>query len=994
MWRIRLPISFLLLVSVQISAQLNLFSDPATLEFSKITQKDGLSHNNIECIFKDSDGFMWFGTRNGLCRFDGYEINIFRNSSDSNSLSGDRIMAIEEDLQGNLWIGTFANGLNKYSKKFGVFSNFNHIPALSERINRIKVFKDGSVWICSSNGLIKIDPDNDSLRIFNHVAHNPNSLLANTVYDILEASDGKIYVAPNARLIQQFDPEREQFISIEYKRHPDLDDDYRKRIIEDHKGTLWIAASIHGLSSLNPTTGESKIFMEGKNQLSTKILTGDMAIDNAGRLWICTDGGGVNIFDPETEKFEYIRKQNDSRNSLSTDHIYTLYFDDQNILWVGTFAEGINYYNPARYKFNSVLDTVYDFSILKNKSVISLFQDSKARLWAGTDGDGLFRFEPDGKHHIYTHNPDKPNSLSTNVITSINEDNWGNLLIGTYSGGLHLFDLIRNKFILFDDDLQQEKSPSSSSIWCMLHDSNDRIWLGLLGTAVDLYNQTEGIFTNFGPSSTHTNKINFTNVMTMMEDTDGDIWFGTEGDGIYILDAETNRIFRMEATDSENLTTQGIITCIYQDRWGKIWIGTEGQGFFQLDKKTHAIKKYTVEDGLINNIVQSIIEDGQGNFWLGTSGGLSKFNSLNSTFHNFIEQDGLSGEEFNQNTLIRLHDGRLVIGSSKGLDIFNPEDIKLNQNLPRVVFTRFEIMNQVVIPGKEINGRIILRQNINYTTELTLTHREKIFSLEFAALNYTLPQKCRYLYQLEGFDEGWNKTSSKYRRVSYSNLKAGEYILKVKASNNDGKWGNNESTIFIRVLPPFYETFWFRAIIILSILLVVYFIYRYRLNIHRSQFLKKQTEQDKKILNLEKEKIESELQKMTFHMINRNRVLIDQKNRLMGLSMKAKESVKIGLQDIISIIDEDLSDDKDWVHIEPQLDKVYNNFVSHLKEKHPDLTLSEIKIAAYVRMNLSTKEISEFMHKTSRAVENDRYRLRKKIGLDSNDSLQQYLMNI
>ncbi|OFY54555.1 MAG: hypothetical protein A2Y87_05345 [Bacteroidetes bacterium RBG_13_46_8] len=230
--------------------------------------------------------------------------------------------------------------------------------------------------------------------------------------------------------------------------------------------------------------------------------------------------------------------------------------------------------------------------------------------------------------------------------------------------------------------------------------------------------------------------------------------------------------------------------------------------------------------------------------------------------------------------------------------------------------------------------------------------------------------------------------------MSYSNLQPGEYVFRVRASNNDGKWGNNESSLHIRVLPPWYHTWWFRMLMVLMLVSVVYFIYAYRLNIHKDHFRQKQMEQERRIMHLEKEKLESELQKLTFHILNRNRALIDQKNRLLGLSVKAREAVRTGLLDIIGKIDEELTDDKDWTHIEPQLDKVYNNFVTRLKEKHPDLTLSEIKIAAYVRMNLSTKEISEFMHKTGRAVENDRYRLRKKIGLDSNDSLQHYLINL
>jgi len=415
---------------------------------------------------------------------------------------------------------------------------------------------------------------------------------------------------------------------------------------------------------------------------------------------------------------------------------------------------------------------------------------------------------------------------------------------------------------------------------------------------------------------------------------------------------------------------------------------------FRFDKKNYRLINYSTKEGLPNNIVQSIIEDSQGNLWIGTSNGLCIFNPKTGNIQTFIREDGLSCNEFNQNSLIRLSDGRLAIGSTKGLDIFSPENIQLNQNLPRIIFSKLEILNKEVKAGTILNKRLILENNINYTGSIVLTQREKVFSLEFAALNYILPEKCQYKYMLQGFDDGWIETGPGYRRASYSNLKPGEYIFRVRASNNDGKWGNNERRLTIRVLPSFYNTWLFRILIIIALLAIIYFIYKYRLNLHKNHFLKTQAEQEKKIIQLEKDKLEMELQKLTFHIINRNRVLIEQKNRLIGLSVKAKESVKTSLEDVISIIDEYLNDDKDWVYIEPQLDKVYNNFVSRLKEKHRELNLSEIKIAAYVRMNLGTKEISEFMHKTSRAVENDRYRLRKKIGLDSNDSLKQYLMNL
>ncbi|NJK86570.1 MAG: hypothetical protein HC906_11975 [Bacteroidales bacterium] len=279
----------------------------------------------------------------------------------------------------------------------------------------------------------------------------------------------------------------------------------------------------------------------------------------------------------------------------------------------------------------------------------------------------------------------------------------------------------------------------------------------------------------------------------------------------------------------------------------------------------------------MSNIVQSILSDKQDNIWIGTSNGMIMMNTRTESFRKFILDDGLSGNEFNTDALIYLNDGRFVAGTTKGLDVFNPASVNLNQNLPKIVFTSIEILNHPVQPGDLLNGRVILTQNIDYVKELKLTNKEKTFSLTFAALNYSLPQKCAYRYKLEGFEEEWNETSGYHRKATYSNLPPDEYTFRLIASNDDGKWGNNERKLIIKVLPPFYNTILFKSILIVLFSVLIYFIYQYRLNLHKSSFLKKQAEQDKKIIQLEKENLESELQKLTFHIINRNRLLIDQK---------------------------------------------------------------------------------------------------------------------
>lgn len=960
------------------------------LKFSSLSTLEGLAHNNVECIIKDTEGFIWIGTRNGLCRFDGYEIKTFTHSpADSNTLSGNRILSIAEDKSGFLWIGTYNNGLNRLNKTTNTITRFPHLQH-GNNITKIKVFGDSSIWFCTNYGLTQYIPAADTFIHRNMQSNNSSGLNSNNLYDILETRNGEIYVGTEHQTIQQFDKTSGVFKNIPYKRDPRLNIDYKKTLIEDNNGIIWITANVHGLCSYNPENGESEIYTEFNSDLTTNILMGSMDLDESGNIWLSTDDEGIMVFNPQTKEFYNIKKT-DSENSITSNHVYTLYFDNQNFLWVGTFDEGVCYYDPDRYKFAPSLYKPNDLTILSGKSVTSIFQDSEERIWVGTDGDGLYRINADGSIIEYHHNTSNINTLSTEVITSINEDHLGNILLGTYAAGFMILDPKTNLITrIYQGEIALEQL-ASSSIWNIFRDSDDRIWLGCLGTGLDLYDPDEGTFTNYGPQAQRDEKIDFPNVMAIMEIDDGDLWFGTEGQGIYILDRQTQKFLQLPPDSTQTITTQGLIKCFYQDKWGNVWIGTEGNGLFTYYQKSKEFREYTIDDGLSSNIVESIIEDAHGSIWLGTSNGLSVYDPNTEKFRTYLMDEGLSGNKFNQNAMIKLSDGRIISGTSNGLDVFEPEKIITNPILPKIVFTTFKILNQEVHVNQMINDRIILSSDVNYCKEIVLSNRDKSFSLAFAALNYTLPNKCQYAYKMEGFDDNWIYTSSKIRSATYTNLPAGSYTFYVKSSNNDGKWGNNLRKISIKILPPFYETWWFKTLVIFLVVLIIFLGYRYRLNSVRNTFLKQQFEQEKKIIKLEKDKLDNELQKLTFHILNRNRELIDQKNRLLGLSMKAKESVRIGLQNIISKLDEELSDDRDWKYIEPQLDKVYNNFVSRLKEKHPDLNLSEIKIAAYVRMNLSTKEISEFMHKTTRAIENDRYRLRKKIGLDTNDSLKAYL---
>lgn len=965
----------------------------SNFEYDRITREDGLGHNQVECIYQDSYGFVWFGTRNGLCRYDGYNVVTYRNTTDSTSISGNRILSIAEDKDGDLWVGTFQNGVNKFRRNTGTFIRYDTRGNPGMRINSIKILDDHSIWLCTDNGLGKYLPEADTFMAYLPDADDPAAINSSQVSDLLESRDGTIYVATWSAAIQRFDAENGTFSEIHYERSPDLNVDFRKHIVEDMSGHLWISANKHGLVRLDPKTGESKLFTSRNSGLQTDILNGSMLIDEKGRLWIATDGNGINVYDIEGDRFYYLNDDPGSNGRLPGNQVYCIYQDMQNHIWIGFFDKGVLHYDPARRKFSRTLYQPDDLLPFLGMSVLCLFQDSGGDTWAGTDGDGLFRIDPERGITHYRNEREGTSSVSSNVITSVGEDAAGNILVGTYAAGFNILDPGSGKWV----NIPQGTDPSlvnSSSVWEICTDSRENVWLGLLGSGVDLYDSQTGTFTNMGMDSEAPNRVNHPNIMVIMEDADGDIWFGTEGNGVNILDRQTNSMIEPSLSGENNFLESAMIRSLYQDRLGRVWIGTEGEGLLVYNKKSGELTRMDSDCGLSDMIILGIQEDNRGNFWIATGNGLCMYNPVGDTWQQYYTSDGLTANEFNSDAMLKLNDGRMLVGTVNGLDIIDPMNMVLNQNVPRVVLTSLEIMNEKITPGMVFNNRVILDHQITYTDKIVLRHPDKIFSIEFAALNFTHPEKCEFLYMLEGFEEEWVLTPSTRRFATYSNLKPGTYTFKVKASNNDGKWGFNTRELIIGVKPPFWATWWFILAISAAVTALVLYIYITRLNAYKDAFQKKQALQEKRIIELEKENLEMELKKLTFFRLSRNRNLLELKNRLEGISRKALEPVKARLEDVIAEIDHEISSDKDWKLIEPQLDITYNNFLTKLRSRHTDLTLSEQKIAAYVRMNLSTKEMAEYMHKTIRAIENDRYRLRKKLGLDPSDSLREYLSTL
>lgn len=963
--------------------------------YTQITINEGLAHNSTEYIFKDSEGFVWIGTEYGLNQLSGYNIKTFRKFfPDSNSISSNSITAISEDSEGFIWVGT-NNGLNRYDKKTGAFKNYftndNYESLPGNQILTLKFIQD-KIWVGTNDGLALYNKEKDSfVRIIPKRSDTTfNSL---SIYDIIETRNGDIYISSENSCIHKLDVENKQFTPVYYKRSALLAGNYRKHIAEDLNGDLWISAFTHGIARYSPSSGKSEIYTAENSGLATNLLNGRLVYTSENKLWITTDGEGIIVFDIENKTFQGIQNYIENDDIILNSKIYFILIDNEGIVWLGSYNSGITVLNPNSQKF-SVLKASKELNTsLRGISILSVFEDSKGRIWIGSDGSGLYQLTKDGmlKQHLYSST--NSNSISANRIVCIEEDQKGNILLGSYTGGFIVYNPEKDKFTRYLPN-NNTNTISSPHIWAIYPQSEQKIWLGLLANGLDLFNPISQKFISYGPFSNQPNRVNHSNINCIIEDTDGDIWFGTEGLGVNILNKESNKISYSLPEPNQKQLIEREVRSMYQDSKGTIWLATDDGGLYSYNKTTKSLQHFPLSQNLQSNIVVSIIEDNNENLWLGMGNGILKFNINTFEATHYDKNDGIMGNMCNSNAICKLSSGDILIGTTNGLSSFHPDSITTISHTPKAFLSQLRIQNKVISANQSMNGRVVINRNITYTQNLTLKPKDKTFTIEFGTNNFTLPNRSKFKYKLEGFEDEWITTDANRRFATYTNLDPGKYTLMVTASNSDLAWSDEITTLNITVLPPFWRTIWFKAIMFFGLALIIYAVYRYLLNKREKQFRSEKMVDEQKIILLEKEKLETELNNQTFNIINRNKSLIAIRRRLSLLSKRLDKKSEESVKDIIEYINKEVNEEKDWKHIEPRLDKVYNNFMTTLKSKHADLTISELRIAAYVRMGLSTKEISEIMQKTTKAVENDRYRLRRKLEIQTSSSLKNYLLDL
>lgn len=773
------------------------------LRFKHLSSEQGLSQSVVPCMLQDSLGFMWFCTQDGLNRFDGYNFKVYkRDPADSNTLSDNVIQALFEGKDNALWIGTNAGGLNRYDLVTGQFRQYQNDPNDPTSIGSngiAAVYEDprGVLWVGTTDaGLYRLDPGKEQFVRYTYNPSDPHTLGSNVTSSLVPAPDGTLWIGTNGGGLNHLDTRTGQF--TRYQNDPSNASSLGSNLVLslrfDRNGILWVGTN-SGLDRFDPQTNGFVHFRNEANDPHSLCGSAVLSIyqDRDQTLWVGTNEC-VNRLDAGSQEFVHYRNDPNNPSSLSNSQGQSIYQDRSGVLWIGTFGGGVNLFDPTTARFHNYQNDPNDAASLVSDLVWSIYQAPHGEIWVGTMR-GLDKLDPDtGRFVHYKNDPSNPDSLRTGTVMSMVEDAQGALWIGLWDGGvgggLDRFDRATGKFIHYQ----------TAGVTTVAQDDQGTLWIGTLGGGLGKYQRDPDQFTYYVNNPNDRTSISVNAIGKIYQDREGQLWVGTFNGGLDRLDRETGRFTHFKNSQDPTSLSINTVLSIYQDRKGVLWVGTSG-GLDRFDAAAGKFAAYTTKDGLPNETIYGILEDSVGRLWLSTNRGISRFDPQAETFKNYDVGDGLPSDEFNQGAYWASSSGELYFGGIKGVTRFNPEDLPDNAYSPPIALT------ELTQSGRDLD----VGGTVERARQVTLEWPNNLFEFEFAALGYTQPEKSQYAYMLEGFDKTWNPAGTR-RFGNYTNLPGGTFKLRIKASNNDGVWSEQAAPVMVTVVPPFWETWWFRGL--------------------------------------------------------------------------------------------------------------------------------------------------------------------------------------
>lgn len=785
-------------------------------KFKRLTPNEGLSQGHVTAIIKDHQGFMWFGTDEGLNKYDGYTFITYKYDGEKpESISNNFVRDVMEDHAGNVWVAT-TSGLDKFNRKKGAFV---HYTPTGKSIYIEGIFEDSQkrMWVGSNKGLYLFNPDKGIFHHYPHQEKDTNSLSHNSIYQILEDNEGELWIGTQDGL-NRFNPQTQRFTHYRHDPHNSrsISSSWVITLYKDSKGRIWAGTLGGGLALFDKKKNSFVNFRHDPANPNSVAHNDVLSLveGNDGKLWIGTENGGISVFDYDKKKFVTYRHDASDNRSLSNNSVHSLYKDDIGNIWAGTWSGGVNFLPRFGDKFAHYKHVPNNPNSLSHNIVTTISGDSDGNIWMGTDGGGLNLL--DRKRKTFVHYQDNTNdrySIKSNYIITTANVSTDVLALGYHRLGFDLLNRKTGHITHLPEDAENDQgAPLASTSGTAAYKD---LWLGTFyGFGLFHYNRATKQFTRYQHNPLDKNSISEGSIFSLLEDREGNVWVGMGlNSGLDFFDRKNNHFihYRHDPNDKHSISNN-IVFSITEDRQGNIWIGTDN-GLNCYDKRTKRFTSYTEKDGLANNVIYGILEDKHGNLWLSSNKGISKFNPVTKVCSNYDVSDGLQDNTFKQNAWYQTAQGEMFFGGINGFNVFHPDSISDNPFIPPVWITDLQIFNKPVAIGKNSP----LQQHITESKEITLSYQQSVFTFAFAALNYTQPEKNQYAYKLEGFDEDWNYVEAR-RTATYTNLDAADYVFRVKASNNDGIWNEQGASLIIHILPPWWKTWWFRMSVGLAIL--------------------------------------------------------------------------------------------------------------------------------------------------------------------------------
>ncbi len=777
--------------------------------FNHLTMENGLSQNSVMAIAQDKNQLIWMGTRHGLNRYDGYRFKIYNSSSDNqNSISDNVITTLLSDSKGRLWVGT-ENGLNLYNEKSDRFIRINKkSSSKSFSCDSVEcVYEDPqkNIWIGTYNGLnLVLNAEKQVFKKF--LFDKPERKTGvNYILSVIKDDQQNIWAGTVNGLVRIYLVKGKYHFEIFRHKAGDsnsISSNAVKSIVIDKQKRLWLGT----YNGLNLFDYQHKTFTRYQTSATdaNSIVNNDirkLTCDKRGNIWIGTQEG-LSILDPNTRKFSNYRYDPEQSSGLSQNSIHSIFQDLNGSMYVGTFYKGVNVVYPSATPF-----TVYRNSKkqqgLSSNIVSAMAEDQYHNLWIGTEGGGLnYVNRSKNTFTYYRSEPNNSNGLNSNLIKTLCLDKTGQLLVGTHRGGLYVFNPSAQNFRKIINVKDLKNSPGGAEVIAITEDSNGMVWVGSRD-GLSTLSKTNGMYAGTTIKSILEKSIRNKYIQVIFEDQAKNLWIGTRA-GLYVYNPSSKRItaYYQNKANAKGLKSE-YINCIMQLKNGNIGIGTALGGLSIFDNKSRKFKNYNEKDGLPNSNVFGIIEDEEKNLWISTDKGLSKLVTSTGKFINYTKSDGLAGNNFNISSFLKDSHGEFFFGGYDGLTAFYPKQIDINKNVAPITFTGLKLFNQPVEVNSS-NG--ILKEAIQNTPQITFKHDENNFSIDFALLNYIKPEKNSYSYILKGHSKAWAKTD--VPSVSYADLPSGNYTFVVTGNNNDGTPSGKAASLKITVLPPFWATWW------------------------------------------------------------------------------------------------------------------------------------------------------------------------------------------